>query len=136
MNNQDKFSSALPFTSGLGFLFVGLMQFAMALTYRPLDNDFLGGDLAIPLAFLLTLLFAIGWLVEWFFEKIVLNLGRNATRLFLFGALLVYLVIALVSFLIPLGFFRFALVAIDSVAFAGFWFRIRPETLAKLHNRA
>jgi hypothetical protein len=138
MKNQDKFSSALWFMAGAAFLFFALMQFALALTWRPLDNHFLGGVVGIPLAMLLTLLFMIGWWFGWIFEAIISNQGRKIMLWFLLGVILVYLVIALLSFLMPVDLSRFALVASDSIVLSGIWFRIsrvRPETLAKLRNR-
>ncbi len=136
--NQDKFSTAICFISGSTFLLISLSQFSLALTWRPLDNQFLGGVLGIPIAFLFTLLFGAGWWLGWLFEKVFLSKGRNVALSFLFGMFLIYLVIMLVAFLTPLGLFRFAFVSGEHIAFSGFWFqlsRISYETLAKIRNR-
>ncbi len=138
MKNQDKLFTTLRFVVGLASLCFGLIQFSLALTYRPLDNHFLGGVLGIPLAILLTLLFALGWWFEWLFEKVVSNNGRTAALVFLFSTILIYLISGVVSFLIPIGLFSFAFVAGASVAFGSFWLqlsRLRPEIAAKIRNR-
>ncbi len=138
MKNQDKLFAALRFVVGSMFLCWGLIEFSLALTWRPLDNNFLGGVLGIPLAILLTVLFVIGWWFEWLFEKIIVNKGRKTVVVFLLGAIFIYLMIGIASFLIlPLGFSSFALMAGTSITFGSFWFqlsRMRPEMLAKIRN--
>jgi hypothetical protein len=138
MYNQTRFVSAVHFFVAAMFLFSGLLFFQSAQTYNGLENSFMADNWGLPLAFLLTILFALGWWFVSVIENLILTKGRNAAIFPLVALLSIYVLILTVLSLSDQSFLQNAIGSSDLFLLSGSFFRfavIRPEVTAKLQAR-
>ena len=138
MNNQSKSASAVQFFTATIFLFLGLTHFQSAQSYNGLENNFMADNWGLPLAFLLTILFASGWWFVSAIENLVLSKGKNAAIFPLVAIFLVFVSTLISSFLFTdPGFLFYAILSSGYFLMCGFFFRflvVRPEVIAKYNN--
>jgi hypothetical protein len=140
MKNQAKFVASIQVFIALCFLFISLLNFASALSFDGLKNDFIADNWGIPLVIFLTASFGLGWWLENVIENITLSKGRKTATLALSVILLAFASIVFGSLVfIPHGFLRSAISATGYILISGFFFRFsvaRPEAVDKLQMKS
>lgn len=139
MYDQSRLRFGVQFFLASMLLFSGLISFQSAQTYNGLENNFMADNWSIPLAFLLTILFALGWWFASVIEKLVLTKGRNAAIFALYAILFLFASTLLGSFLFTdRGFLQSAIHSSGYFLVCGLFFHlavVRPEVITKLQQR-
>jgi hypothetical protein len=132
-------SPRIYFFLSLLWLCDGLLKFVYALSKDGVEHSFVADNWGIPVAFLLVIVFGLGWWGEYIFEKRILSKGRKIAIVFLFVFVLAFILLSFGSWFVftPFGFWQYAISACASFLMSGFFLRVSvadANTISKLRK--